>query len=205
MLAGDKVGVLLNMDEGTITFGRDGAFFDSHTVVIHDTAYKYLRSGAAGGPPARMLYPIVGCKKSGTAVNIRHCKWISRPGEPATTTLTAMLEAATLLQRWDRPASAVPRPLGAAAGAPAETPVKLPLSVLQEAYGRFAAMYAVEGGRGVREFATRAGVRAPFERSGEACQRALNASGYSGEPLTLRGGDRVRTDRGEGTIVGAYR
>ena len=115
-------------------------------------------SNAGGGPTSRILYPMVGFKGDGNAVTIRNCKcvpitpecekahrrsthsliverrWISRPSEMPAAHLGSVLEAATLLQHWDRPPAAYDS--AAAVGPP------LPAALLSEAYCRYRAMYA---------------------------------------------------------------
>lgn len=76
---------------------------------------------------------MVGFKGDGNAITLKGCKWVSRPSEPAAAHLASVLEAATLLQHWDRPL------LGS--GGHGEGPV-LPPPLLAEAFARYQAMYA---------------------------------------------------------------
>ena len=80
---------------------------------------------------------MIGFKGDGNSVTVRNCKWISSPSESSTTHLGSMLDAATLLQHWDRPTDAA-----VAAAAPLGVPRQLPLALLREAYSRYRAMYA---------------------------------------------------------------
>jgi hypothetical protein len=74
-------------------------------------------------------------------------------------------------------------------------PVALPPSVVQDAHRTFASM---RRGNTIRCM-TRAGVVVTFDRSAKACQAALQRPW----DRTIRGGTRIRTDRGEATIIGA--
>ena len=89
-------------------------------------------ANAGGGPTSRVLYPMVGFKGDGNAITLKGCKWVSRPSEPAAAHLASVLEAATLLQHWDRP-------LLGSGGGHSEGPV-LPPSLLSEAFARYQAM-----------------------------------------------------------------
>ena len=92
-----------------------------------------------------------------------------------------LAQAATLLRRWDRPSSQV---------------VDVPHKILQEAHASF--KKAALGRTVMCE--TRAGSIVEFDRSAAACQAVLSM------PLErpIRGGTRVRTTRGEGTIIGVF-
>jgi len=170
----DYIGVLLNMDEGYLAFIKDAEMYGEHKVEVLGIAFDHVRSGSKGGPKSRLLFPCVGLKNhSGNKVSIRNCKWLSQPGQPARTALSDMLEAATLLRRWDRPSSQI---------------VEVPQRVLLEAHGAFKKMARQR----TILCETRAGVMVEFDRSAAACQRTLEM------PMErpIRGGTRVRTTRG---------
>ena len=72
--------------------------------------------------------------------------------------------------------------------------VDVPAKILREAHTAFKKMARQR----TIVCETRAGVLVEFDRTSEACQKTLT------EPLyqPIRGGSRVRTTRGEGTIIG---
>lgn len=181
---GDTIGVLLNMDEGRVSFVKDAVVFDEHRVDMLGVAFDHVRSGSKGGPTSRVLYPCFGFKNPGDRITIRQSKWVSTPGEPAHVALSHVLEAATLLQRWDRPAGAR---------------VDVPREILGEAYTCL--QYLSQ--RKSLKFSTRAGTRHAFDRSGAACKAA------AGGAYDLRGGDRLSMMIGMTThfvtVLGAYR
>ena len=76
-------------------------------------------------------------------------------------------------------------------------PVQLPHSVVNDSYKAFTSMSRATTARAM----TRAGVMLTFDRSAKACQATLQY------PLErpIRGGSRIRTDRGEATIIGGCR
>ena len=68
---GDKVGVLLDMDHGTISFIQESDEFGTHKVKNFGVAYNHLRSGCRGGPTTRLFYPCVGFKNPGDSVTLK--------------------------------------------------------------------------------------------------------------------------------------
>lgn len=187
MMPNDRIGVLLNMDEGTLTFTRDGSMFGEYKYDNFGPAFRYVRSGAKGGPLSRVLYPVIGLSSPCDPVTIKATKWLSIPAKLPSAHLSSVLEAATLLQLWDRPAN---------------TRAEVPEHIVQEGFDRWVAML---GGHRV-EATTRIGVAVRYDRSSAACGRVLRCMNVERESLqALRGGDRVQFE-GKGTaIVGAYR
>ncbi|CAE7646769.1 HERC1 [Symbiodinium sp. KB8] len=184
MMPNDRIGVLLNMDEGTLTFTRDGEMFGEFKYDNFGPAFRYIRSGTRGGPTSRVLYPIIGLSSPADPVTLADTKWLSIPAVPPAAHLDSVLEAATLLQRWDRPAAARAR---------------IPEALRAESYSRWLSMSA---GHHVQA-TTRIGVAVAYDRSTTACAAVLARLGKAGK--ALRGGDRV-TFQGKGsTIVGVYR
>jgi hypothetical protein len=180
----DYIGVLLNMDEGYIAFVKDAEMFGEHKVELLGTAFDHVRSGSKGGPKSRLLFPAIGLRNhSGNRVSIKNCKWLSRPGQQARAALRDILEAATLLRRWDRPSS---------------VPVDVPLRVLQEAHTTL----KKSAKRRTILCETRSGVLVEFDRSAAACAALLETDMLE---RPVRGGTRIRTTRGEGTIIGVHR
>lgn len=98
--AGDTVGVLLDMDHGTISFFKDGEDFNvGRTVVINmGVAYHSLRRNHKSSHP--ILYPCFGMKSSGDQLSIRRCKWASQRGVGPISILDRVLEAKHVLQLW---------------------------------------------------------------------------------------------------------
>ena len=107
---------------------------------------------------------------------------MSRLGQPASHAMRDVLEAATLLQHWDRPS---------------EQPVHIPRHVMSEAYQ----LYTARASRSTATHPTRAGVPVDFDLSPAACARAVRDKIEGG----LLPGDRINCARGDGTIVGAHR
>lgn len=199
--AGDTIGVLLNMDEGRIEFIKDGDYFGARKLDYFGTAYDHLRSGDRDSETSSTtMYPVFGFKDNGGGVTLEKSKWFSKDGNTPEQDLASVLQAATLLQRWDRPAGQV---------------VRIPAAIKQEAYKRFVSMHS----RRFTEEMTRAKVTCVFDRSASACTAARHSGPEPNEedaamigmaeamglPADLRGGDRVRTPRGEATVIGAYR
>ena len=180
--AGDKVGVLLDMDHGTISFYQEGDEFGTHKCRSLGIAYTHIRSGVKGGPTSRVLYPCVGFKNNSDSVTLRKVKWMSRVGEPASHAMRDVLEAATLLQHWDRPEG---------------RRVHIPARVMAEAY----ASYTKRVTGLCMTHITRPGVPVDFDLTPEACERAVRGK----VPCGLLPGDRISCMRGDGTIVGTHR
>jgi hypothetical protein len=98
--AGDTVGILLDMDHGTISFFKDGEDFNvGRTVVINmGVAYHSLRRNHKSSHP--VLYPCFGLKSSGDQLSIRRCKWASRRGVGPISILERVLDAKNMLRLW---------------------------------------------------------------------------------------------------------
>jgi len=182
----DHIGVLLDMDHGVVSFMRDGRPFGEYKFADWGPAYTRVRSGANGGPVSRALFPVIGMSSGASPITIRRQKWVSLPGGRPKANLSAVLEAATLLQRWDRPGGRT---------------VELPASIEAEAQARFG---AAESRPNVVVARVRGGVRAPFDRSSAACTAVLAAQ-KSSLAGSLRGGDRIKFWGKEAEVVGAYR
>ena len=98
--AGDVVGVLLDMDHGTISFFKDGEDFNSgRTMAINmGVAYHSLRRNHRSLQP--MLYPCFGLKSSGDQLSIRRCRWASKSGVNAQTLLGNIIDAKHIISQW---------------------------------------------------------------------------------------------------------
>lgn len=180
--AGDTVGVLLDMDHGTISFFKDGEDFNvGRTVVMNmGVAYHSLRRNHRSGHP--LLYPCFGMKSSGDQLSLRRCRWASRSGIGPLDSLDGLLEAKSLLSTWHnqyKPNFALPDSL---------------VSKLYDAYVRWR-------NHDMTIVTSRAGIAVGIDSRSDAIQRAA--------PMavelcpTLRAGTRIRTPYGTGKIVGA--
>ena len=183
MLPNDRIGVLLNMDEGSLTFMREGQAFGQYRFDNYGNAFKYVRSGARGGPTSRVLYPCLGLRAPADPVTIRHTKWLSLHGESAQEALSSVLEAATLLQRWDRPSQQC---------------IQLPSDVQQEAFKKFERM---EEGDLV-EAKTRIGKSIVFNQSKAAFDRVIEQQGLE---FPVYAGAKVFFQKKVVTVLGVFR
>ena len=206
-----RLSVCLDMERGRISFGKATYPFGKATLFLHTVAFHHVRSGLCGGPASRVLYPAVGFSKDrvqGTlSVTLKRAKFVSLPGpsdDDPGKDLHRAIGASLLLTRWDRSAS-THTPCG----------VKLPIRFLRhEAYPLFLSSVADEAGKGSWRVPTMASGQVLYvHRSEAACTYALRASGCSlpllerlhKEKRLVRGGDRIDTDRGAATIIGAAR
>ncbi|CAM9594539.1 unnamed protein product, partial [Laminaria digitata] len=83
--AGDRVGVLLDMDRGTVSFVKDGDDFNMGRPVVVNMgiAYHHLRRvgrNDASGRNGLAMYPCFGVKAPGDQMTVRGQKWLSRRG-----------------------------------------------------------------------------------------------------------------------------
>ncbi|CAM9604619.1 unnamed protein product, partial [Ectocarpus sp. 13 AM-2016] len=83
--AGDRVGVLLDMDRGTVSFVKDGDDFNMGRPVVVNMgiAYHHLRRVGrtdAAGHHGLAMYPCFGVKSLGDQMTIGGQKWFSRRG-----------------------------------------------------------------------------------------------------------------------------
>lgn len=96
----DKVGVLLDMDHGTISFFKDGEDFNvgKVNVVNMGVAYHNMRRNSRAASP--IFYPCLGLKSNGDQLSIRHCQWISSRGCNTASMLSKVLDSKRLLKNW---------------------------------------------------------------------------------------------------------
>lgn len=75
--SGDTIGVLLDMDHGTIAFVKDGEDFNVGKMVVNNMgiAYHNLRRSSRTALPE--LYPCFGMKNSGDQLSIARSRWFS--------------------------------------------------------------------------------------------------------------------------------
>jgi len=106
----DVVGVLLDMDHGSVSFFLDGMKFGEHVVANLGVAYDRLH-----GPRPRVIptvmYPVIGLRKYGDSVSLTD-KFISSPGVDTSVLLTSAVNVCESLHKWenaDRTASPMDR------------------------------------------------------------------------------------------------
>jgi hypothetical protein len=102
--AGDTVGVLLDMDHGTLSFFKDGEDFTvgKHQVVDLGVAYHNLRRNSGPRSPNAALYPCFGLKHPGDALSIRRNRWMSTRGLSPSNHLARVLNARQIICSWHR-------------------------------------------------------------------------------------------------------
>ena len=180
--AGDTVGVLLDMDHGTISFFKDGEDFNvGRTVVMNmGVAYHSLRRNHRSGLP--VLYPCFGMKSPGDQLSLRRCRWASRSGIGPLQALQGLLEAKNMLSIWQQHYSEEDRICPRL------------VSRLYDAYVRWR-------NHDLTIVTSRPGIAVGIDSRVTAIHRAA--------PLavelcpTLQAGTRVRTPYGPGKVVGA--
>ena len=97
---GDIVGVLLDMDEGTISFFKDGEDFNLSRVVVVNMGIAYHNLRRNNRSPSSVLYPCFGIKTSGDQLSLRSSKWVSVKGLGPSALLKHVLEAKQILSEW---------------------------------------------------------------------------------------------------------
>ena len=97
----DKIGVLLDMDRGTISFFKDGEDFNVGKVTVIDmgVAYHNLRKTSSRYSASQMLFPCFGMK-SGDELSIKQNHWISQPGYSSNHLLSQILESLQIMYEW---------------------------------------------------------------------------------------------------------
>lgn len=98
----DKIGVLLDMDRGTLTFFKDGNDFnvDRVTVVNMGVAYRNVRKACGRHSSSGVLYPCFGVKTSGDCLSIKDHHWISYAGVDAVQSMQRALQALKYARAW---------------------------------------------------------------------------------------------------------
>jgi SPRY domain-containing SOCS box protein 3 len=98
--AGDTVGVLLDMDKGTISFFKDGEDFNLGKVVVINMGVAYHNLRRNNRSPCSVLYPCFGIKSSGDQLSLRGSRWVSSKGLGPAALLRHTLEAKHILAHW---------------------------------------------------------------------------------------------------------
>jgi hypothetical protein len=99
---GDKIGVLLDMDRGTLTFFKDGEDFNLGrvTVINMGIAYHNVRKLSTRYTSTSTLFPCFGMKSAGDQLTINNCHWISEEGLNATNYLEKLINCWEFLSNW---------------------------------------------------------------------------------------------------------
>lgn len=103
---GDTIGVLLDMERGTIAFIKDGEDFNVGRPVVMNmgVAYHYLRRGARDGVPGTVMYPCLypcfGMKHVGDQLSIQSCKWYYNRGDDRIAQLRKIIDGMSCVYYW---------------------------------------------------------------------------------------------------------
>ena len=102
LAAGDTVGILLDMDHGTVSFFKDGEDFTmgKHCVVDMGVAYHNVRRNGNNRSGSAALYPCFGMKQPSDCLSIRRTKWSSEKGLAPSGLLARYLQAKNIMSAW---------------------------------------------------------------------------------------------------------
>ena len=207
--SGDVVGVLLDMDHGTISYTKlgHGMNLGRQALVNMGVADTHIRSGRGAGGSTRWrrsctLYPCVGFAQAGNRATLVGCRWVSLPGQRPKALLANVWRAASLLRRW-APPPCIPRgdprhnaENRAAPSAPTFVPASGPRvsrATAEDAYARWRSWV----GQRWKRHTTLAGAHVSVDTDPSRC---LALSGGA-----LRVGDRVRIPRADAVVLGVFR
>jgi len=190
--AGDKIGVLLDMDRGTLSFVKDGEDFNLGKPVILQMGIAYhnlrkLMERYSGQDPNQtvILYPCFGMKNAGDVMSLESQNWWSKKGFDSAERLAQTIDSLVTVQLWRRAQSL-------------NRVVDLPLWVLDSIYKKLRKWKAQKK----RVYMSRAGVEVEIDTD----QQLLRAAaGPVGEMCNLQVGHRITTPYGEGQVVGVAR
>lgn len=183
------MGVLLDMDRGTVSFVKDGDDFNMGRPVVVNMgiAYHHLRRvgrNDAAGHNGLAMYPCFGVKSAGDQMTLGGQKWFSRRGLGHARRVRQAVDAIVAARELRRSIVAgAPPPASLVAGARRR--------YSKWRHGRFSA------------FPSRAGVSCEVDVTHAALQRA--AGGAVKDFGGIRVGQRVETPYGEGKVLGSLR
>ena len=190
---GDTLGVLLDMDHGTLSFFLDTpedmlSTNNMGKVWNMGVSHHYLRRVGHGGSRFPVLYPCFGIKHQGDQVSIRKCKWVSRRGLDAPALFGQLMEAKSIVSHW-RNSYALPSPSALALAPPA--------SFVETMYAGYQRSRTL-----LRQVTSRPGVQVLLNTHAEAVAQACGAE--LAARFRLRALKRFTSPRyGPGHIVGA--
>lgn len=186
---GDRVGVLLDMDRGTVSFVKDGDDFNMGRPVVVNMgiAYHFLRRigrSDSSGRNGLAMYPCFGMKSAGDQMTVRGQKWFSRRG---------LGHARRVRQAVDSIVAARELRRSLMLGSPP------PATLIEGGRRRYRRW---RRGR-FSSYPTRAGFSCDIDVTDAALKRAVGgvADGFGG----LRIQQRVETPYGEGRVLGSLR
>ena len=98
---GDIVGVLLDLDRGTISFSKEGhdPMGDGYADTNMGIAYHFLRKNHRGSPLG-YYYPCLGVKSSIDRLSIRNNRYASLNGLKTNTLLQRLLDSKQFISKW---------------------------------------------------------------------------------------------------------
>lgn len=183
------MGVLLDMDRGTVSFVKDGDDFNvGRPVVVNmGVAYHHLRRVGrrdASGRHGLVMYPCFGVRSTGDQMTVLGQKWLSRRGLGHARRVRQAVDAVVAARELRR--SFV---IGASS----------PPSLVEGARRRYFSWRR----RHFSNYPSRAGVSCEIDVTRDALQRAVGgvAEAFGG----IRVGQRVDTPYGEGKVIGSHR
>lgn len=183
------MGVLLDMDRGTVSFVKDGDDFNvGRPVVVNmGVAYHHLRRVGrrdASGRHGLVMYPCFGVRSTGDQMTVLGQKWLSRRGLGHARRVRQAVDAVVAARELRR--SFV---IGASS----------PPSLVEGARRRYFSWRR----RYFSSYPSRAGVSCDVDVTRGALQRAVG--GVAEAFGDIRVGQRVDTPYGEGKVIGSHR
>jgi len=191
---GDKIGVLLDMDRGTISFVKDGEDFNVGKPVVAQMGIAYTRMRELYGRSysrdgttnnSLTLYPCFGMKSPGDIMSLSNQNWWSKKGFDSAERLAQAVDSLVTIQLWKRARSL-------------NSIVKLPKWILVSMFKLFKKWKAQKQ----RLYMSRAGVEVEIQMDETLLKKC---AGSVGEMMDLKVGQRFTTPYGDGTIVGVAR
>jgi len=179
----DRVGVLLDMDHGTISFIKDGEDFNlgRMNVINMGVAYHNLRRMGTRSANS-VLYPCFGVKMNGDELSIRKQHWISSRGLSPASLMERVIQARKVLHDWNQSYLA--------------PPMKLPPDLVHNMYEAHRAW----SDTATCVITTRPGIKISISTGQLAVEKA---AGKLASSLDIRVGKTVKTQYGPGKVLGA--